>query len=118
MSTTLYGIKNCDTVRAARRWLDTHNIDYVFSDVREQALSPQQLQSWLQELGLALVNKRSTTWKQLGPGERDNLDLSSAVDLLSQHPTLMKRPVLDTGQERHLGFKAEDYQRLFAHHTL
>ena len=55
MSTTLYGIKNCDTVRAARRWLDTHNIDYVFSDVREQALSPQQLQSWLQELGLALV---------------------------------------------------------------
>lgn len=118
MSTTLYGIKNCDTVRAARRWLDSHNIDYVFSDVREQDLSPEQLRGWLQELGMALVNKRSTTWKQLSQSERDNLDAETAVALLSQHPTLMKRPLLDTGRERHLGFKAEDYQRLFAHHTL
>lgn len=118
MSTTLYGIKNCDSVRAARRWLDNHSIDYNFCDVRAQAPSTEQLRRWIAELGLALVNKRSTTWKQLDQQLRDNLDEASAVALLRQHPTLMKRPVLDTGKQRHLGFSAEDYRSLFAQHTL
>ena len=74
MTTTLYGIKNCDTVRKARRWLDDHNVDYQFHDVREQALAAEQLHSWLQELGDSLINKRSTTWKQLSDEQRRTID--------------------------------------------
>lgn len=119
MTSTLYGIKNCDTVRKARRWLDDHDIDYRFHDVREQALAADQLQAWLEELGDALLNKRSTTWKQLSEAQRESIgDANSAVALLLEHPTLMKRPLLDTGTSRHLGFKAEHYQQLFTHHTL
>ncbi len=118
MSTTLYGIKNCDTVRAARKWLDGHQIDYRFHDVRDEPLSAEQIQTWLTDLGLSLVNKRSTTWKQLTDSERNSLDEGSAVALLLANPTLMKRPLLDTGKALHLGFKADDYQTLFSHHTL
>ncbi len=119
MSTTLYGIKNCDTVRAARSWLETHNVDFSFQDVRDTPLTAAQLQTWLQTLGVdALVNKRSTTWKQLSPAQRDGLNPDTAIALLLEHPTLMKRPLLDTGSELHLGFKAEHYQSLFTHHTL
>ena len=119
MSITLYGIKNCDTVRAARRWLEQHNIEHRFQDVRDDALNAEQLQQWLAELGCdKLVNKRSTTWKQLSEAQRQALDDTTAVTLLLEHPTLMKRPLLDAGNERVLGFKADQYQRLFTHHTL
>ena len=119
MSTTLYGIKNCDTVRAARRWLEEHKVDFTFHDVRDTPLSPTQLKNWLKQLGLdTLVNKRSTTWKQLSAPQRDTLNLESAIELLLEYPTLMKRPLLDTGSALHLGFKAADYQALFTHHTL
>jgi Spx/MgsR family transcriptional regulator len=119
MSTTLYGIKNCDTVRAARRWLEQHHVDHQFQDVRDQPLQAEQLSDWLKQLGVdKLVNKRSTTWKQLSPEQRETLDQHSAVTLLLEHPTLMKRPLLDTGSALHLGFKTADYQSLFTHHTL
>jgi arsenate reductase len=119
MSTKLYGIKNCDTVRAARRWLESHDVDFAFQDVRDTPLKAEQLTTWLQRLGLdALVNKRSTTWKQLSEEQRHTLSEDSAVALLLEHPTLMKRPLLDTGSALHLGFKAADYQSLFTHHTL
>lgn len=118
MSIILYGIKNCDTVRAARRWLDNKGIEHRFHDVREEPLSAGQLKDWLEILGVdKLVNKRSTTWKQLSEEQRANLNNSSAVTLLLEHPTLMKRPLLDTGKELKLGFKAEDYDSLFTHHT-
>ena len=119
MSITLYGIKNCDTVRAARRWLEQHHIEHRFQDVRDEALSAEQLQQWLTELGSdKLVNKRSTTWKQLSDSQRQALNNDNAIALLLEHPTLMKRPLLDTGNERVLGFKADQYQSLFTHHTL
>jgi arsenate reductase len=119
MSTTLYGIKNCDSVRAARRWLESHNVDFNFHDVRDTPLKTEQLDTWLQQLGLdTLVNKRSTTWKQLSEEQRHTLSEDSAVALLLEYPTLMKRPLLDTGSALHLGFKAAEYQSLFTHHTL
>ena len=118
MSITLYGIKNCDSVRAARRWLDDKGVDYHFHDIREQAIAADQWQAWLDRLGETLLNKRSTTWKQLSPAQRDGLDVARAAPLLVAHPTLMKRPLLDAGGELHLGFNAEQYQSIFTHHTL
>lgn len=112
---TLYGIKNCDSVKKARRWLDDRAIDYRFHDVRIDGLDRSQVQAWLAELGLALVNKRSTSWKTLEPQTREQLDEDNALDLLMAHPTLIKRPLLDTGERRHLGFDAKHYQALLGH---
>ncbi len=117
--TTLYGIKNCDTVKKARRWLELHGVDYHFHDFREQGIDAAQVREWLQELGWEnLVNRRSTTWKQLDPDVRENMDEDSALAAILEHPTLVKRPVLDTGSQRIVGFKAASYERTFNLHTL
>ncbi|MBB3167841.1 ArsC family reductase [Simiduia aestuariiviva] len=108
---TLYGIKNCDTVKKARKWLEAQNIDYTFHDFRADGLSQAQAQTWFDELGEALINKRSTTWKQLSPAEQAQATQAPAA-LLVQHPTLIKRPLLDTGSERRVGFKADEYAQL------
>jgi arsenate reductase len=117
--TTLYGIKNCDTVKKAKNWLESSNIDFQFHDFRVDGLEEKQLSEWVKELGWeVLVNKRSTTWKQLDNKTRDTMDESLAIITMLAHPTLIKRPVLDTGHERLVGFKDSDYQALFKHHTL
>jgi arsenate reductase len=116
---TLYGIKNCDTVKKARRWLELQGIDYQFHDFREDGLDPQALQGWLAELGWeTLLNKRSTTWKQLSPETRDTMDDTTARAAILEQPTLIKRPLLDTGKERFTGFSADRYQAIFNRHTL
>jgi Spx/MgsR family transcriptional regulator len=116
---TLYGIKNCDTVKKARKWLETEGIDYQFHDFREDGTSRDQVAGWLQELGWeTVVNKRSTTWKGLSADQRDTMDATSALEVILDQPTLIKRPVLDTGNERIIGFKAADYANLFNQHTL
>lgn len=116
---TLYGIKNCDTVKKARKWLDTHNIDYRFHDFREDGLEADLVQQWLDELSWeTLVNKRSTTWKQLSEEARTTMDAVTAKTTIMAQPTLIKRPLLDTGQERITGFAADKYQAIFVQHTL
>lgn len=116
---TLHGIKNCDTVKKARRWLDDHGIEYIFHDFREDGLDPKALQEWLGELGWEqLLNRRSTTWKQLSPERRDSMDAAAAKEAILEQPTLIKRPLLDTGHERFVGFSADRYQTIFNQHTL
>ena len=116
---TLYGIPNCDTVRKARRWLDEHAIDYQFHDFREQGLTADTVARWLDELGWeTVVNRRSTTWKQLDSAARETMDRDAAQRCILEHPTLVKRPVLDTGHDRHLGFSEKQYQEIFKQHTL
>jgi Spx/MgsR family transcriptional regulator len=112
--TTLYGIKNCDTVRKARRWLEQHQIPYQFHDLREDGLTTELLSSWVVQLGWeALLNKRSTSFRQLSETARQVADAETASALMLATPTLIKRPLLVHHQQLHLGFKAETYQRLF-----
>lgn len=112
--TTLFGIKNCDTVKKARNWLQEHQIDYQFHDFKTQGLSPELLDSWIDALGWdTLLNKRSTTWRQLPQESKDTLDATSAKALMLEQPTLIKRPVLSTPNHCHCGFKAADYQNIF-----
>lgn len=112
--TTLYGIKNCDTVKKARRWLDEHNIDYRFHDFRADGITPEQVQTWLDELGWeTLINKRSTTWKSLPDEVKTRLDASSAADLVVENPTLIKRPLLAHAEQYSVGFKADTYATIF-----
>jgi Spx/MgsR family transcriptional regulator len=116
---TVYGIRNCDTVKKACRWLDQHGIDYRFHDVREDGLNQGQVRAWLEELGWeTLVNRRSTSWKALDATERERMDSASALQAILEQPTLLKRPLLDTGVERHVGFNAANYAHVFNVHTL
>ncbi len=87
---TLYGIKNCDTVKKARRWLELHGIEFAFHDFREDGLEPDQAAKWLAELGWeTLVNKRSTTWKALSPEQRESMSDESALAAVLEQPTLI-----------------------------
>jgi arsenate reductase (glutaredoxin) len=116
---TLYGIANCDTVRKARKWLESHEIEFRFHDFRADGLEPQQVAQWLDELGWeTLVNKRSSSWKALAPERREAMDDRTAAAAILEQPTLIKRPLLDTGHERHCGFSAAAYQKIFNLHTL
>jgi len=116
---TLYGIKNCDSVKKARRWLDERGIEYQFHDFRADGLSSESVQAWIEELGWeTLINRRSTSWKQLTAQVRDSMDARSARDAILKQPTLIKRPLLDIGHARITGFSADSYEKIFARHTL
>ena len=116
---TLYGIKNCDTVKKARKWLENNGIDYQFHDFRADGLSPESVQAWLAELGWeTLVNKRSTSWKQLDSATKDAMDINVAKTAILAQPTLIKRPLLDTGHQLFTGFSDNSFERIFAQHTL
>ncbi|WP_339671363.1 ArsC family reductase [Dasania marina] len=111
---TLYGIKSCDSVKKARKWLDAHDVDYRFHDFRSDGINAQQVDGWLAALGWeTLVNKRSTTWKQLSEDTRNAMDAKLAASVLLEQPTLIKRPLLDSGKGLSVGFKDSDYQQLF-----
>lgn len=114
MSTTVFGIKNCDTVKKARKWLDQHGVSYQFHDLREDGVDKRQVSGWIKALGWeTVVNKRSTTWKQLDDSTRQSLDDNSAVAAILEHPTLVKRPLLDVDGTFYVGFRETDYQSIF-----
>lgn len=112
---TLYGIKNCDTVRKARKWLEAEDIDYMFHDFRVDGLAKKDLCIWVKSVGWeTLLNTRGTTWRQLPDKKKENVDETRAIDLMLANPTLIKRPVLVHDKQVHVGFKPADYQKLFA----
>ena len=110
--TTLYGIKNCDTMKKAMRWLDEHGVDYRFHDYRKDGLERRQLEAWEAELGWeALLNRRGQLWRKLPAPARDGIDRDSALALMLDNPGIIKRPLLDLGDRRLLGFSAPAYAR-------
>lgn len=114
MTITLYGIKNCDTVKKARDWLTAQQINYRFHDFRADGLTEMQIKQWISDIGLdALVNKRSTTWKALDDATKAGFDEQTAVAIIAENPTLIKRPLLDTGKQQLTGFKPADYAQVF-----
>tara|TARA_B110000977_G_scaffold195753_1_gene274810 strand:+ start:891 stop:1289 length:399 start_codon:yes stop_codon:yes gene_type:complete len=114
MPATIYGIKNCDTVKKARQWLAANGSDYAFVDVREDGVDKTEIQRWLDVAGIdVVVNKRSTTWKQLSDKQKEGLNETTALDLLLANPTLVKRPVLTIDDSVFIGFKADQYHAIF-----
>jgi Spx/MgsR family transcriptional regulator len=112
--TILYGIKNCDSVKKARRWLEQNQIDYQFHDFRSDGLSEKQVIEWINILGWeTLVNKRSTTWKALDDNVKNTMNTEKATVAILASPTLIKRPLLATKNQLNVGFKDSDYQALF-----
>lgn len=109
----MYGISNCDTIKKARKFLENHKIDYTFHDYKKQGIDVITLQQWLKAVDLTLlVNKRSTTWRQLSDAQKSDLLENANLQILVEHPTLIKRPVLETDNTLLVGFKERDYQSL------
>jgi len=112
---TLYGIRNCDTVRKARRWLDDHGVTYAWHDVRADGLPTETLDHWLTAVGdEVLVNRCGRTWRALPEAARNDLDTASLRALLLEQPALIKRPVLDDDGDIAVGFDADAYTTRFA----
>ncbi|MEQ4922247.1 ArsC family reductase [Proteus hauseri] len=109
---TMYGIKNCDTIKKAIKWLDENNIPYVFHDYRKDGLTKALLRSFTENIDWqTLVNKRGTTWRQLSDDEKNAItDATSAITLMLDNPAVIKRPVLVASDNRFLvGFNTNDY---------
>ena len=113
--TTLYGIKNCDTIKKARKWLETNDIAYQFHDVRADAVTAADIERWINACGWETVlNKRGTTWRKLPETVQQATDESTVVALLLEHPAMIKRPVLETESTIEIGFKEARYRELFS----
>jgi arsenate reductase len=116
--TTLYGIKNCDTIRKARRWLTNNEIEYRFHDVRSDGITRSDLQQWIKTLDWEkLLNRRGTTWRNLPEAVRNNISKASAIDIMLENPAIIKRPVLAHGNRLYLGFSTDSYQSIFETQT-
>lgn len=103
----LVGLKNCDSCRSARKWLDSKSIAYHFRDIRQSPPSIQELKAWLSSVGSErLVNRRSTTWRQLDDTDRSKTNGAQAAVVLRANPTLIKRPVIINGTKITVGFDA------------
>jgi Spx/MgsR family transcriptional regulator len=112
---TMYGIKNCDTIKKARRWLEENGVEYNFHDYKTDGLDVGQLDGWLDELGFeTLLNKRGTTFRKLPDEIKQNVDQSVARRVMLENPSIIRRPLLDTGSERLVGFDADEYASLFS----
>ena len=112
--TTIYGIKNCDTMKRAFAWLKDHHVDYEFHDYKKAGVTAAMLESWASRVGWEkLLNTRGTTWRRLSAEDRDGVDARKALLLMQQQPSLIKRPVLAHGKELLVGFDASAYDKVF-----
>ena len=111
MSVTIYGIKNCDTMKKARAWLDKHGVDYAFHDYKTAGIERAQLEQWSKKVGWEiLLNRAGTTFKKLPDKEKDGITQAKALALMLKQPSMIKRPVLEADRGKLLvGFKPEQY---------
>ncbi len=114
MATILYGIKNCDTMKKARVWLDGRGIDYAFHDYKSAGIDEARLRRWSAELGWErLLNRSGTTFRKLPDADRQDLDEGKAIVLMIAQPSMIRRPVLETDGQLVAGFEPDSYAALF-----
>jgi arsenate reductase (glutaredoxin) len=113
-TTTLYGIRNCDTMKKAWIWLDQHGVVYGFHDYKKQGIDRQTLEGWAKQVGWEiLLNKAGTTFKTLPDADKADITEAKAIGLMLAQPSMIKRPVLDQGGQLTVGFKPEIYTARF-----
>ena len=114
VTVTMYGIKNCDTIKKARAWLDDHGVAYDFHDYKAAGIDAARLQRWAKDVGWEiLLNRAGTTFRALPDKDKRDLTEAKAITLMVAQPSMIKRPVLDTGKARVVGFKPEVYAAAF-----
>ena len=112
MTITIYGIKNCDTMKKARAWLDGHGVAYDFHDYKTAGIAKDKLVQWSDAVGWeTLLNRAGTTFRKLPDADKDGLDERKALALMAAQPSMIKRPVLDLGGKLLVGFKEDVYAR-------
>lgn len=116
--TTMYGIANCDTIKKAKKWLDTKEIAFTFHDYKKQGVDDQvfidSLKQAIEQAGLeTVVNKRGTTYRKLSEEQKSSINDSTAIDILREHPSMIKRPMLVHEGEIIVGFKDSAYAEFF-----
>ena len=110
MPVIIYGIKNCDTMKKARAWLDSHGVVYSFHDYKTEGIGKEKLKSWADDVGWeTLLNRAGTTFRKLPDEDREGLNERKALALMLAQPSMIKRPVLDLGGKLLVGFKPEVY---------
>jgi arsenate reductase (glutaredoxin) len=111
-SITIYGIKNCDTMKKARGWLDSHGVAYRFHDYKTEGITNEMIKRWCNELGWeTLLNRAGTTFRKLPDADKEDLDARKALALMLAQPAMIRRPVLDLGGKLLVGFKPDIYAR-------
>lgn len=111
---TVYGIKNCDSVKKARKWLQEKGHDHQFVDLRVEDIDSDTLDLWIKQVGWEVIlNKRGTTWRNLDAETQKSINEGNVIDLLQTNPTLIKRPVLDVNGIISVGFTSESYEQIF-----
>ena len=112
MSITIYGIKNCDTMKKARAWLDGHGVAYDFHDYKTGGIAKEKLKAWSDQLGWeTLLNRAGTTFRKLPEADREDLNERKALALMLAQPSMIKRPVLELGSKLLVGFKPDIYAK-------
>ncbi len=112
MTTTVYGIPNCDTVKKARKWLDGEGIDYVFHDYKKQGVPEQHLKAWIADQGWEpILNKRGTTFRKLPDADKQDIDPAKAETLLLANPSMIKRPIVEYAGGMLVGFDADEWAK-------
>lgn len=115
MSIEVYGIPNCDTVKKARQWLDARGVDYAFHDYKKEGADPERLGKWIATAGVdTVLNRRGTTFRKLSDAEKADIDEAKAVTLLQQHPSMIKRPVVEYPGGLLVGFKEDEWAAAFS----
>ena len=111
MSNTIYGIKNCDTMKKARAWLDAHRVAYEFHDYKSKGIERKRLEDWAKTVGWeTLLNRAGTTFRKLPEKDKQGLTAAKAIALMLDQPSMIKRPVLEVGSKLIVGFKPETYK--------
>jgi arsenate reductase len=114
MTIAMYGIKNCDTVKKARAWLDGQGVAYEFHDYKTEGADAKKLEAWCKEFGWeSVLNRAGTTFRKLPEADKADLDAAKAIKLMLAQPSMIKRPLVDLGGKRLLGFKDEAYAAAF-----
>jgi len=109
----LYGIRNCDTVKKARAWLERQGVEYRFHDYKVAGIEVAKLNRWCDEVGWeALLNRAGTTFRKLPPSQKESIDQERAVALMLAQPSVIKRPVVELNGKLIVGFKPELYKSL------
>jgi arsenate reductase len=112
LTAVIYGIKNCDTMKKARAWLDSHGVAYSFHDYKAAGISKDKLKRWADELGWeTLLNRAGTTFRKLPDADKEGLNERKALGLMLAQPSMVKRPVLEVGGKLLVGFKPEIYAK-------
>ena len=112
---TLYGIKNCDTMKKARAWLDAKGVPYAFHDYKAEGIDRPRPEAWARAVGWeTLLNRAGTTFRKLAEGQKAGLDERKAIALMLEQPSMIKRPVLEVGGRLLVGFRPEEYAKAFA----